>query len=89
MELISFLLILALVLVAFKLLGLILKAGIFLLSIPLQILVAAFIAILIFALIPVTLTTGLVAIMLAPLGLFAPLIPLAIIGFGIYLFARK
>ncbi len=89
MELISFLLILALVLVAFKLLGLIFKAGIFLLSIPLQILVVLFIAILIFTLIPVTLTTGLVAIILIPLGLVAPLIPLAIIGFGIYLFARK
>ena len=89
MEIISFLFILALVLSALKILGMIFKAGIFLLSIPLQILAGVFLAVLIFAIVPVTLTVGLVAVILAPLGMLALLFPLLLIGLGIYLFARR
>ena len=89
MEIISFLIIVALVLVVFKALGLIVKAGIFLLSIPLQIVIAVFITALILIVVPVTLATGFLAILLAPLGLLIPLLPFLLISLGIYMFSRR
>ncbi|HDQ44048.1 MAG TPA: hypothetical protein ENN17_00945 [bacterium] len=84
MDFIAFLFILAVVLFCFKGLGLILRTGIFLLSIPL-IIAAVVTSVLIFALIPAAFITGLLALILAPIGLFAPVIPLLLIGLGIYL----
>ena len=89
MEIIAFLLILGLILIAFKFLGFIFRTGFFLISIPFQILAAAICAVVIFAILPVALITGVFAVILIPLGLFAPLLPILLIGFGLYLLARR
>lgn len=89
MEFITFLFILALVLLCFKALGLILKTGFFLLSLPILIIASIVVAVVIFALIPVALVTGLIAVILAPIGLLAPVLPLLLIGFGIYLLVKR
>ena len=89
MEILAFLIILGCVLIGIKLMGLIFRASIFLISIPLQILAAVILAIVLLAIIPVTLVTGVFAVILVPLGFLAPLLPLFLIGFGIYLLARK
>ncbi len=87
MELLSILLILAILLIAFKLLGLIFKTGIFLLTIPLQIITVIIIFILAIAIFPVILSFVTAAI-LVPLGFFAPLLPFLVIVFGIYLLLK-
>ena len=89
MEFIAFLFILAVVLLGFKVLGLVLKTGFFLLSLPILIVVSIVVAVVIFALIPVALVTGLLAVILAPIGLLAPVIPLLLIGLGIYLLVKR
>ena len=88
MEILSILLILALILIAFKLLGLVLKAGIFILTIPLQIIAIIVIFILCIVLFPIIITFITTAI-LVPLGFVAPLLPFLAIGFGIYLLLKK
>jgi hypothetical protein len=80
MEFLTFICILAVVLIAFKLLGSVMRAGIFLISIPLQIILGIAVTILIVALIPVTLISTLVAVFL---------LPFLVVGFGIYLLARR
>ena len=89
MDFLSFLIIVAVVLIAFKLLGLVIRAGIFLISIPLQIIFGILVALLLFAVLPVALISGLIGFILIPLGIIAPLIPLFLIGFGVYLLARR
>jgi hypothetical protein len=89
MEFLTFLIILGLVLIGIKVLGLLFKAGIALISIPFQILGAVVVAAVLFAVLPVTLITGLLAAVLVPLGILVPLLPFLIIGFGIYMLARK
>jgi len=89
MEFLAFLLILGIVLITIKILGLIFRASIFLLSIPLQIFAGVIIAVVLFTVIPATLITGFFAFVLIPLGILAPLLPLFLIGYGIYLLARK
>ena len=89
MEFITFLIILGFVLILIKVLGLLFRAGIFLISIPLQILMALVVAAVLFAILPVTLITGLLAAVLVPLGILVPLLPFLLIGFGIYMLARK
>jgi len=87
-ELFSFLLILALVLLAFKLLGIVIKTSIFLISIPLQILFALLLTIVIFLVLPVALVSGM-SIFLASLGMLAGFLPFILVVFGIYLLVRK
>lgn len=85
MDFLAFLIVLGCVLLLFKLLGAIFRAGIFLISIPLQIIAAVIVAVVLFAVFPV----GLIAIILVPLGLLAPLLPFILVGLGIYLLARR
>jgi hypothetical protein len=87
MEILSILLILAVILIAFKLLGLIFKTGIFILTIPLQIIAVIVIFILCITLFPIIITF-ITAAILVPVGLLAPLLPLLAIGFGIYLLLK-
>ncbi len=89
MELISFLLIFGVVLIALKLLGLVFRASIFLIALPLQIIGGLLITILLFVILPVVLITGVSAIILAPLGILAPFFPFFLIGLGIYLLTRN
>ena len=65
MEILGLLFLIVVILGTFKLLGIIFKAGIFLISIPLQILGAVLLAILAVALIPAGIVTGVVALVLA------------------------
>ena len=87
-EIIGFLFILILVVAAFKLLGFLFKAAVFMISIPLQILLFLFVASIIFAVFG-PLFTGLIGLILIPLGLMAPLLPVLLIAFGVYLLAQK
>ena len=89
MDLLALLFIVVLILGAFKLLGLVFKAAFFLISIPLQILAAVVIGVVLMAVLPVTLFGGLLAVILVPLGILAPLLPLALIVIGIYLLAHR
>ncbi|MBN2417229.1 hypothetical protein JXO52_15435 [bacterium] len=88
MEIIAFLFILILIVAGFKLLGFLFKAAIFMISIPLQILLFLFLASIIFAVIG-PLFTGLVGLIIIPLGLMAPLLPILLIALGVYLLAHK
>lgn len=87
MEILSILFILALILIACKLLGLIFKTGIFILTIPLQIISMIVIFILCIAVFPIIITF-ITAAILVPLGLLAPLLPFLAIGFGVYLLLK-
>ena len=89
MDLLALLLIVVLVIGAFKLLGLVFKTAFFLISIPLQIIAAVVIGVVLMALLPVTLFSGFLAMILVPLGLLAPLLPVALIVIGIALLARR
>lgn len=86
MEILAFLLILGAVLIGLKLLSLIFRTGVFLISLPFQIIAACIMAIIIFLVLPVTLITGLLATLLLPVGILAPFL---LVGFGIYLLARR
>jgi hypothetical protein len=79
MEILGILFLVVVILGTFKLLGLIFKAGIFLISIPLQILGAVFVAIFAIAIIPIGAVAGVVVLIFAPL---------LILGFLIYLLVK-
>jgi len=87
MEILSILLILAIFLIAFKLLGIIFKAGIFILTIPLQIIAVLVMFICAIALFPVVITFITTAILI-PLSFIAYLLPFLAIAFGIYLLLK-
>jgi len=88
MEILGLLFLIVIILGTFKLLAIIFKAGIFLISIPLQILGAVLLAILAIALIPAGIVTGVVALVLAPLLIVGPLLPILLLGFVVYLLVR-
>jgi len=88
MDILAFLLIFGIVLICFKGLGHIIKAGFFLLSLPFVILFSLVFSGIIIALLPVALLSGLIGIILVPLGLLAPLLPILLIAAGIYLLVR-
>jgi hypothetical protein len=89
MDFLSFLLIVGIVLIGLKCLGFVVRAGLFIISIPLLILAGVVIAILLFAVLPVAFISGLLGLVLIPLGILVPLLPLLLIGFGVYLLARR
>jgi hypothetical protein len=89
MDFLAFLIVLGCILLLFKVLGAIFKAGIFLISIPLQIIAAVFVAVVLFFALPAALFSGLFAVILIPLGILAPLLPFILVGLGIYLLARR
>ncbi|MCK5148843.1 hypothetical protein KAR48_18965 [bacterium] len=86
MDILSFLVVVMIIVIAFKLLGIFFKAAFFLISIPLQILAAVIVAVVLFTLLPIA---GLLALILIPLGLLAPLLPIILIGIGVYMLAKK
>jgi len=87
-ELFSFLVLLALIIFTFKILGALFKVGIFLLSIPLQIIVALFLSLILVAIFPAILLTGLISVIVIPLGILAPILPVLFIIYGIYLLTK-
>ena len=89
MELAVILLMLAGFIIFFKLLALIFKAGIFVLSIPLQIIGAIFAVVLVLLLVPFAVTAGILTVIFAPLFVLGALLPLLLVLFGIYLVVRK
>ena len=88
MDILAFLFIFGIILLCFKGLGLIIKAGFFFLSLPFVILFSLIVSGILIALLPVALVSGLIALVLAPLGLLGPLLPILLIAAGIYLLVR-
>lgn len=87
MDILAFIFLVALFLVGFKILGLVFKAGIFLLSIPLLIVFSVVGAVLMLAVVPAVLT-GLVTVLFLPLGLLGPLLPFLLVGLGLWLILK-
>jgi len=90
MELISALLIILLAVVFLKILGAIFHAGIFVLALPLKLLAVALSAI-VFAvvLIPLGVVAGLASLIVLPVVLVGPLLPIILLGGGLYLLLRN
>jgi len=89
MELAVVLLLLAGFLFFFKVLGLFFHAGIYILSIPFQIVGAIFGVLLVVFLFPVILTAGILGALFAPLFILGPFLPFLLVGLGLYLIVRK
>jgi hypothetical protein len=78
-----------LMIAGFKLLGLVFKAGLFILSIPLLVLGGVAVAAFAIMLLPLTMVGGLLAAIAVPIAVLAPLLPLVLIIMGISLLAKK
>ncbi len=87
-SLLTFLFIFGVILIGFKLLGLIFKTGIFLISLPVIIVLGVILSVLIITIFPIVVVGGVLGLLLAPLGILAPLLPFILIGLGIYMLAR-
>jgi len=73
----------------FKVLGLIFKAGFFFLTLPFQILGAAFGVIFVIMVLPFAAVIGAIAMLFAPILAISPLLPLLMVGLGLYLLTRS
>lgn len=89
MELAVILLLFAGFLIFFKLIGLIFKAGFFVLSIPFQIVGAVFGVLFLVIFFPVILTAGVLTAVFAPLLVMGPLLPFLLVLLGLYLILKK
>lgn len=89
MELAVVLLLLGFALLFFKAMALIFKAGFFVLTIPLQIVGALLVLLLVILLLPFALIAGVLTAVFAPLFILGPLLPFALVLFGLYLVAKK
>ena len=89
MELAIILLMFAFFLIFFKLLAVIFKAGIFILSIPFQIIGAILAVCFITMMLPFVAVAGVVAFVFAPLLVIGPFLPLLLVLLGLYLVVRK
>ncbi len=90
LELIVFCVLVLLAYVALKVLLLIFKAGFWVLTLPLQILLGLIAAIFaIVLIIPLALLAGIFGLVLAPFALLVPLLPVLLIVGGIYLLLRS
>ncbi|MFQ5650517.1 MAG: hypothetical protein ACE5IY_11295 [bacterium] len=88
MDVAVILLLLAAFLIFFKLLGVLFKAGIFVLTLPLQIIGAVLGVVVLMVLVPFAMVAGVVATVLAPLLAVGPLLPFLLILLGVYLIGR-
>ena len=89
MELAVILLLFGVFLLFFKLVAIVFKTGVFILTIPFQILGAIF-GVVIFALFfPVILTAGVLTAVFAPFFIFGPFLPFLLVLFGLYLIVKK
>jgi len=88
MELAAFLILLGLFLIGFKLFALFFKAGVFVLTIPFQILGALFAVFLVILLLPFAVVTGVLAAVFAPLLILGPFLPFLLVILGIYLIVK-
>ena len=88
MEFLGILFLIVIILGAFKLLGIIFKAGIFLISIPFQIIGAVLLAIFVAVMIPAGIVAGIIALILAPLLIFGPLLPIILLVIVIYFIVK-
>ena len=87
LELIALILI---VLLFFGFLKLFIHIGIFIITLPIKILAAILsVFVVVFVLIPLELVSGIAALLLAPLALLLPLIPLFLLGLGVYLLIKN
>ena len=88
MEVAILLILLGVFLIGFKLLGLVFKAGIFVLTIPFQILGALLGVFLVLLLVPFAVVAGIVAVVFAPLLVLGPFLPLLLVALGLYLIVK-
>ncbi len=88
MELAVLLVLFAAFLISFKVLGLVFKAGFFLLTLPFQILGAVLGVFLLVVILPFAVVVGALTALLAPLFVLGPVIPFLLVGAGIYLLAK-
>jgi hypothetical protein len=89
MEIIGLLFLFVCFLAFFKVFALVFKAGLFVLTIPLQI-VGAIISVFFLTLfLPLAIVGGIVATIFAPLLIIKPLLPLLLIGAGVYLLLKN
>lgn len=89
MELTVFLLLIACFLFFFKAVGLMLKATLFVLSIPLQIAGAILGAVILVTLLPFAIVAGVVTAIFAPLLILGPMLPFLLVACGLYLIAKR
>ncbi|NIR48131.1 hypothetical protein GWO43_06755 [candidate division KSB1 bacterium] len=88
MDLAILLLLFAGFLIFFKIIGVVFKAGIFVLSIPFQIFGALLGVLLVILLVPFAVVAGVLTAVLAPLFILGPFLPFLLILFGLYLVFR-
>ncbi len=89
MDIVAFLMILILVIVAFKVAAVIFKTAFFLISIPLQIVLFVGLSLIMVALLPAMIITGLTAIFMIPYAFLGPLLPFILVLLGLYLVLKK
>ncbi len=90
MEIIAVLLIILLTMLFLKILAAVLHVGIFMLTLPFKILAGVLsIFVVGFILIPIGLAAGIASLIMAPFVLLIPLLPLLLIGGGIWLLLRN
>lgn len=89
MELAVILLMFAAFLIFFKLLGVMFKASMFILTIPFQIIGAVFGVALILLLVPFAVLAGVITVLFAPLFVLGPFLPILLVIFGLYLIVRN
>jgi len=89
MEIVVLLFLFTAFLIGFKLLALVFKAGVFVLTLPFQIIGAVFGVVFLIMLIPLAVLTGIFASLFAPFLLLGPWLPLLLVLFGVYLIVRS
>ncbi len=89
MELVIALFLVAALILFFKLMAVIFKAGFFVLSIPLQIIAAVVAVVAVVALLPFAVIAGVFTVLLAPLFVLGPFLPFLLIILGLYLIAKN
>jgi len=89
MELAVVVLLFAFFLIGFKLLGLLLKATFFVLSIPFQIFGAIFGVVIALIILPFAAVAGFMTLLFAPFFILGSFLPFLLVGFGLYLITRN
>ena len=88
MELAVILIILGLFILGIKIFGIVLKAGVFILSIPFIIVAGVLLTVLFFVLFPVALVAGALSFLLIPLSIFGPALPIILLALIIFALTR-
>lgn len=89
MEVIAILLFVLFGVLFLKILGALFHVGIFVLTLPFKLLAFVFSGLVVFlVLIPLGVVAGLASLVVLPFALLTPLLPIALIGFAVWIFLR-